>query len=149
MSDNSTPTKPRTITVAGDRREIDIPLTIAGIADLISRGAIYDCGDGHDMHLDPSHDWTVEDVEALLLAIDHEGMPAERRRLPDDFAIIVNQGEPSEHHSSLAHFLRENADAFDHAEIMAIEAALTKGVIYRSGGGAEAEWSVAPAQAAA
>lgn len=45
------------------------PLTEAGAQSLLARGVVYDCGDGHDLHLTPDHNWDVLDVEAILTAI--------------------------------------------------------------------------------
>ncbi len=33
---------------------------------LFKRKVIYDCGDGHDLHLDPDHEFLLEEVEVLL-----------------------------------------------------------------------------------
>lgn len=35
---------------------------------LAAKKLVYDCGDGHDLHLEPDHDWTVDDVAAVLIA---------------------------------------------------------------------------------
>ena len=37
---------------------------------LIGSGAIYPCGDEHDLHLNPDHSFTLEEVELLLSAND-------------------------------------------------------------------------------
>lgn len=64
---------PRLLNVQGH----DVPLREEAVADLYARRAVYDCGPaddagngGHDLHLDPAHVFTLEDVEALLLAVD-------------------------------------------------------------------------------
>jgi hypothetical protein len=144
--------KPRTITVADGRREVDIPLTTAGLADLISKGLVYDCGDGHDLHLDPCHDdWTLEDAEALLLAIDRAAPVApDRANLPADFSVLLEcENDDTPRPMSFRAFCLHNIDGLDRAEIMAIQAALARGEAYRRGGGAAPEWSLRPAPKAA
>lgn len=33
---------------------------------LLSTGAVYECGEDHDLHLTPDHKFTLEEVEMLL-----------------------------------------------------------------------------------
>jgi hypothetical protein len=73
----------RILTVANDRRIVDLPLTAAGFADLARRELIYLCIDGHDLHLDPERDWNLEDVEAVCLAIAPAAAPGGAEIAPD------------------------------------------------------------------
>lgn len=51
----------------GDHR---VTLRADRVAALYERGIVYDCGDGHDLHLDPvKQDWDVDDIETLMLAV--------------------------------------------------------------------------------
>lgn len=57
------------VNIEGDHY-LALPLTDEAAARLAARGLVYDCGDGHDLHLTPDHDWDVDDVAALLIALD-------------------------------------------------------------------------------
>ena len=48
----------------------DVEVLIAeAAAEPLLKDLLYECGDQHDLHLDPEHDWTLEDVERLMRAI--------------------------------------------------------------------------------
>lgn len=47
----------------------DYPLSRAGFIRLVDQKLVYDCGDGHDLHLDVERDFSLQDVETILLAI--------------------------------------------------------------------------------
>lgn len=52
-----------------DGSYVAIPVSEAAAQKLLAADCVYDCGDGHDLHLKPDHLWAVEDVEMVLTAI--------------------------------------------------------------------------------
>lgn len=56
----------RTLTVTQKGQTLTLPLTDEQAAGLIVRNLVYECGDGHDLHLTPDHEWDVDDVARLL-----------------------------------------------------------------------------------
>ena len=60
--------KQYTLSIRSNTRRIDLPLSDAGVVDLISRRLIRDRGDGCVFELDPRHKWTLVDVEMFCLA---------------------------------------------------------------------------------
>lgn len=46
-----------------------LPISDEDAVALCRRKLLYDCGDGHDLHLDPKGGWKDEEVEALVIAL--------------------------------------------------------------------------------
>lgn len=129
-----------------------LPITIEGRGNLLARRLAYEYGgEGHDLDLNPAHIWRLEDVVAVLDAIDTTAMAKAGlrglRNLPPDFPVILDAGTERERRTTLKAFFDDND--FDLPEFTLICAVLGDGRGYSGGGGAEGEWSIHPGPAPA
>lgn len=46
--------------------DIDYEITEENATKLLNSGAIYECGEEHDLHLNPEHSFNLEEVEILM-----------------------------------------------------------------------------------
>lgn len=62
----------RYLTIIKKAGTLNLPLTDEQMAELLVHNLVYECGDGHDLHLMPDHEWDVDDVARLIfIAADH------------------------------------------------------------------------------
>lgn len=106
----------RKINIHGGEFEI----TDEAATALIAAGSLYHCGDascGHDLHLTPDHEWSVDDIEAILTSI--MGMPV----VPNAFTRMNAKAE-SVGAPQLFGPHMDVWEAIDHAMAVAMTAAL-------------------------